>query len=231
MLSLKKLLFLFRSRAGFFIYIVFFKTKLKNLFFKRQIIKKKREHEFFLKNKKISHDYFSSHAFNFFEIGCKFKKFNFLEIGSFEGNSAMFMAKNFKDAQVDCIDNWVGTEEYQNLKFSDLEKNFDYNVDEFKNIKKFKMLSDDFFKNNNSFYDVIYVDGYHKGYQVFKDFINSWKILNNNGVIIFDDYIWQFFKDIRDNPCFVINKYLAEISNEVRILKVSNSQLFIQKKL
>ena len=184
-----------------------------------------------LKKKIVSHDYFSSHALNFFEIGYKFKKFNFLEIGSFEGNSAMFMAKNFKDAKIDCIDNWVGTEEYQNFKFSDLEKNFDSNVSEFKNIKKFKMLSDDFFKNNNNLYDVIYVDGYHKGHQVFKDFINSWKILNNNGVMIFDDYIWQFFKDIKDNPCFVINKYLSEISNEVRIIKVSNSQLFIQKKL
>ena len=85
----------------------------------------------------------------------------------------MFMAKNFEEAQIDCIDNWVGTEEYQNLKFSDLEKNFDTNVNEFKNIKKFKMLSDDFFKNNNNLYDIIYVDGYHKGYQVFKDFINS----------------------------------------------------------
>ena len=79
-------------------------------------------------------------------------------------------------------------------------------------------------------FDVIYIDGYHNGSQVFKDFINSWKILNKDGIIIFDDYIWQFFDKIDDNPCYSINQYLNKINKEAKILKVSNSQLFIQKR-
>ena len=47
--------------------------------------------------------------------------------------------------------------------------------------------------------------------------------------MIFDDFIWNFFEKIEDNPCYVINLYLKKINKNVKILKVSNSQLFIQK--
>ena len=86
-----------------------------------------------------------------------------------------------------------------------------------------------FFSKNKDKFDVIYIDGYHKGSQVYKDFKNSWKVLNENGVIIFDDYIWNFYRNLKDNPCYMINLHLKEIKNKVKILKVSNSQLFIKK--
>ena len=102
-------------------------------------------------------------------------------------------------------------------------------MSEFNNYYKFKKTSDDFFKDNNKKFDAIYIDGYHNGSQVYKDFQNSWRVLNDNGVIIFDDYIWNFYKNLKDNPCYMINLYLKEIKNKVKILKVSNSQLFIKK--
>ncbi len=227
---IKKFFFLYKSKANKLIYLSFIITKLKNIFLKRRIKLNKRIHINFLTRKNITHDYFSSHTFNFLSILSKFNNFRYLEIGSFEGNSAMFVAKNFPNSDIYCVDNWSGTEEYKNLKFSTVESNFDKNMFEFDNYKKFKISSDDFFKNNTISFDVIYIDGYHKGSQVFKDFINSWKILNNNGVIIFDDYIWQFFDKIENNPCYSINKYLNKINKDAKILKVSNSQLFIQKR-
>ena len=225
-----KLIFLYKSKASFIIYMILLKTNITNILFKRKIKDKKKRHKRFLITKKITQDYFSSHAYNFYEIIKKFKNFKYLEIGSFEGNSAMFVAKYFKNSKIYCVDNWLGTEEYDNLNFSKLENNFDLNTSEFNNINKFKMLSDDFFKNNKMNFDIIYIDGYHKGFQVLKDFKNSWNVLNDNGVIIFDDFIWKFYDKIEDNPCFVINFYLKKISNKVKVLKVSNSQLFIQKK-
>tara|TARA_B100001094_G_C18138397_1_gene776485 strand:+ start:936 stop:1631 length:696 start_codon:yes stop_codon:yes gene_type:complete len=226
-----KIFFLYKSKASFIIYMIFLKTKIINILFKNKIKDKKKSHKKFLITKKITQDYFSSHAYNFYKIIKKFKNFKYLEIGSFEGNSAMFVAKNFKNSKIYCVDNWFGTEEYNNLNFSTLENNFDFNMREFNNINKFKMLSNNFFKNNKINFDIIYIDGYHKGFQVLEDFKNSWNILNDNGVIIFDDFIWKFYDKIEDNPCFVINSYLRNISNKVKILKVSNSQLFIQKKL
>ena len=227
---IKKFLFLYQSKANKLIYFSFIITKLKNIFCKKGIKQNKRIHINFLIKKNITHDYFSSHTYNFLNVLNKFNTFKYLEIGSFEGNSAMFVAKNFPNSNIFCVDNWSGTEEYQNLKFSTVENNFDKNMSQFDNYKKFKLSSDEFFKNNTSNFDVIYIDGYHKGSQVLKDFINSWKILNNNGIIIFDDYIWRFFDKIEDNPCYSINKYFDQIKKEVKILKVSNSQLFIQKR-
>ena len=229
MLMLNKILFLIKSKASFKIILVFFKTKIINIFVKKKIKEKKKENIIFLKNKDITTDYFSSHAYNFYEILKTFNKFNYLEIGSFEGNSAMFIARNFLNSKIYCIDNWKGDEEYYDLEFLRIEENFNKNTSEFQNILKFKILSDDFFNHNKIKFDVIYIDGYHKGSQVYKDFKNSWQILNVGGILIFDDYIWKFFSKIEDNPCYAINKYIKEIGKNIKILKVSNSQLFIQK--
>ena len=70
----KKLFFLYRSKAPLVIYLSFFKSKLTNIFFKAKIKEKKRQHKSFLIKKKITKDYFSSHANNFFEIAQKFIK-------------------------------------------------------------------------------------------------------------------------------------------------------------
>ena len=141
----------------------------------------------------------------------------------------MFLARNLKNSKIYCVDNWKGTNEYKNLDFKSLENNFDENLSSFNNIYKNKCSSDEFFLNNNLYFDLIYIDGHHKADQVTKDFKNSWKFLNKDGVLIFDDYIWEFYKNIKDNPCYAINSYLNELTNKHKILKVTNSQLFIKK--
>ena len=49
--------------------------------------------------------------------------------------------------------------------------------------------------------------------------------------MICDDYILDCYKDITKNPCYSINKFLNEIRNTFKILKVSNSQIFIKKNI
>ena len=98
----------------------------------------------------------------------------------------------------------------------------------YKNIYKIKKSSDDFFTTNKLTYDVIYIDGYHKAEQVFRDCVNSWKNLNINGILICDDYIWDHYNDIKNNPCYAINKFLRTIK-KYKILRVSNSQIFLKK--
>jgi len=50
-----------------------------------------------------------------------------------------------------------------------------------------KMTSDDFFKQNKETFDIIFIDGLHYADQVYKDIINSIKILNKNGTIVVHD--------------------------------------------
>jgi ABC-type amino acid transport substrate-binding protein len=100
---------------------------------------------------------------------------------------------------------------------------------------KYKMTSDDFFKNHiNKKYDIIFVDGLHTAEQVYKDVINSIDYLNDGGVIVmhdcnppteyhirsYEEYLktrgqWngdvfagfiKLKKDLKDWNCFVINE-------------------------
>jgi len=52
-----------------------------------------------------------------------------------------------------------------------------------------RMTSDDFFKKNKKKFDVIFIDGLHTYKQCQKDFLNSINFLNNDGIIIFHDFL------------------------------------------
>ena len=49
------------------------------------------------------------------------------------------------------------------------------------------MSSDNFFKNNQDKFDLIFIDGLHQYEQVKRDVYNSLKFLNDNGVILLHD--------------------------------------------
>lgn len=52
-----------------------------------------------------------------------------------------------------------------------------------------RMTSDEYFAQYDEKFDVIFIDGLHYYEQVKKDFENSIKVLNNNGMIIFHDML------------------------------------------
>ncbi len=233
---INKLFFLYNNKSSFIIIFYFLFQKIKNIFIKRKIIEYKKKHQKLLIKKKFTKDYFSSHAYYFYYIINKIKNSeNYLEIGSYEGNSALFVEENFNFNKIYCVDTWDDldeydkTGEYPNKHFSLVEQKFDKNLKEYKNIKKIKKKSNIFFKDNKIFYDIIYVDGLHKGEQVYQDCVNAWKFLNENGYLICDDYIWTLYKKIEDNPCYAINKFLKKINNQYKIIIVSNSQIYIKK--
>ena len=227
---MKKIIFLIKNKSKINIIMIFLIQKFFNIFIKKKIKSFKKRNQIFLKNKRITNDYFSMHSYNFFKyLNFLEGNFNYLEIGTYEGNSAMFIANTFPKSKVYCVDNWNKTEEYGDQNFDIVEKNFDYNTSSFNNILKFKNNSDDFFKKNNTLFEVIYIDGYHKDFQVLKDCRNAWKILKKNGLLICDDYIWNFYENIKENPCYSINKFIDEIKNENKVLEVSKSQIFIKK--
>lgn len=55
------------------------------------------------------------------------------------------------------------------------------------NIEFYQLSTDEFFKNNNRNFDIIFIDADHNFNQVKKDFENSLKILNKYGIIILHD--------------------------------------------
>jgi len=50
-----------------------------------------------------------------------------------------------------------------------------------------RLTADDFFEKNDQTFDIIFIDGLHKDYQVIKDVENSLQVLNKNGTIVLHD--------------------------------------------
>ena len=205
-------------------------SKLKNIFIRSKIKYEKKKHKIILSKKIISNDYFSSHAFYFYNLLTKLpKNFKYLEIGSYEGNSALYVSINFPESNVTCVDLWEAVEEYKDKDFNIIEKNFDSNLKGLSNITKIKSTSDNFFSKNKIMFDFIYIDGNHKFDYVFRDCENAWIFLNKGGFLVCDDYIWDYYKELLDNPCYAINSFIKKKNKEIKILSVTNSQIFIKK--
>jgi len=229
---LKKIFFLIQSEANLKIIFIFIFSKFLRIFSKSKVKKEKKYYKSLLRNLTISSDFFCTNVYYFFKHIKNYKNFNYLEIGSYEGCSAIYIANKFKENKIFCVDIWESVkEEYgEDINFNYIEKNFDHNSKNYSNIYKYKDYSDNFFLENNKTFDIIYVDGHHLAEQVYKDAVNSWKILNRNGLLIFDDYIWKNYQVISKNPCFAINKFLKERWYNLKILEITNSQIFIKKK-
>ena len=228
----KKIFFLIQSKSSFRVILKFVFCKFLRIFNKSKVKNEKKYYKSLLNNLNISSDFFVTNVYYFFKHIRNYKNFNYLEIGSYEGCSAIYIANRFKRSKIFCVDIWERVkEEYsEGINFDDIEKNFDMNSESYLNISKIKKYSDEFFLSNNLTFDIIYVDGHHLAEQVYKDAVNSWNVLNNKGLLIFDDYIWKNYDEVNKNPCYAINKFLKERQNKLDILEVTNSQIFIKKK-
>ena len=112
-----------------------------------------------------------------------------------------------------CVDIWDLYKDIYKEEHFERFLNFKYNLDQFnKRFSFFKSTSDKFFDNNSEKFDIIYIDGAHEACQVYKDISNAWKILNNKGIIICDDYFYGDISCNLDNnlPAYSINKFLSQ---------------------
>ena len=77
----------------------------------------------------------------------------------------------------------------------------------------------------NDLYDFIYVDGDHSKEAVYKDAILSFEKLKINGILIFDDYLWE---NNGQSPKIAIDKFLDEYNDKINVLMI-NYQVIIKK--
>jgi|TARA_R100001129_G_scaffold169299_1_gene137948 predicted O-methyltransferase YrrM len=113
----------------------------------------------------------------------------FLEIGSFEGMSTIWMLENIlteERSQIFCIDVWAEWTEDAFVRFVS-------NINKTGFRDKVRIVKGDsseelrIFPNN--YFDFIYVDGNHDEKAVIKDAIGSFRVLKKGGIIAFDDYL------------------------------------------
>ena len=113
----------------------------------------------------------------------------FLEIGSFEGMSTIWMLENIlteERSQIFCIDAWA---EWTGDAFV----RFISNINKTGLKDKVHIVKGDSSEELRIFpkeyFDFIYVDGNHDEKAVIKDAINSFRILKKGGIMALDDYL------------------------------------------
>ena len=113
----------------------------------------------------------------------------FLEIGSFEGMSTIWMLENIlteERSQIFCIDAWA---EWTGDAFV----RFVSNINKTGFRDKVRIVkgesSEELRIFPNDYFDFIYVDGNHDEKAVIKDAIGSFRVLKKGGIIAFDDYL------------------------------------------
>ena len=216
----------------YFIIINYIKNYFPNYRKKKECLKIEKNIYSNFKSEDISKKWFTNNLYFIKKNLANTKIKNLLEIGSYEGRSALFFLDLFKITKISCVDTWSGSDEHKDINFLAIENNFDFNTKSFKEKKtllKFKMTSDEFFKENKNKFDFIYVDGDHAKDQVYKDLINSWSILNSNGFLLIDDYMWWYFKDLKKNPASAVNSFIKKYFDQVREIVIWH-QVLLQKK-
>lgn len=180
-------------------------------------------------SKRINFDWFTQHFF-YFNFFLKKSSFSYLEIGAFEGNSFFLVLHNLKPKYAVAVDPWIDTQYEIVSDLSEVEKNFDYNLNEKKgSFVKIKKNSSEFFANNKKNFDVIYIDGSHLYEHVLQDGLNAWKILNINGFLIFDDFFFNYDGDYINSVGAAVNEFLLKIEKKYQIVLTTNNQIFIKK--
>ena len=75
---------------------------------------------------------------------------------------------------------------------------------------------------------MVYIDGSHHCDDVIIDAIKSFQMLKVGGIMIFDDYLWQYYPRDIDNPAAAINVFLKLKEGSYKVVRVYY-QLIIEK--
>jgi methyltransferase family protein len=158
-----------------------------------------------------------------------------LEIGSWEGRSARFIAWLFPQARLTCIDTFAGGDEHKILDrfagtVSTIESRFRENTAHIADrLTVLKGPSAQMLASLEGSFDFAYIDGSHAYGDVMLDTLLTWERLNKDGFMVWDDYFWTMKKVYgKRNPKLAIDQFLTAYRGNYRVL-FANGQVGIQR--
>jgi predicted O-methyltransferase YrrM len=150
-----------------------------------------------------------------------------LEIGSYEGRSALWLLENIMTGnacRIDCVDIFSQTK--------NLDQTFDANTSFEQGrgrLRKLKGMSQEILRNLPfASYDAVYIDGSHATSDVLEDAVLAFRLLKPQGILIFDDYEWDQTIYPQAYPKLAINAFLDAYQLQYEILHKAY-QLIIRK--
>jgi predicted O-methyltransferase YrrM len=149
-----------------------------------------------------------------------------LEIGSWEGRSALFFLNYLPRSRLTCIDTFEGGKEHQHADaetyLPQVERRFLANTKPFRGrIEIIKARSADALAAlgiRNLRFDLAYIDGSHLAVDVYSDAMLAWPLMTRGGLVIFDDYLWREVPGRLDRPKPGIDAFLSAIKGRYRLV-------------
>lgn len=158
-----------------------------------------------------------------------------LEVGAWEGRSAIFWLNYFPACRVTCIDTFGGSAEHHAAfpdRLATIERHFDANVAPYgARVEKIKIPSKDALPLLGVMgrrFDFVYLDGSHRAADVYADACLAWSMVRPGGVLLFDDYTWIDMPDEMDRPKIGIDAFLLSAAGSFRELN-RGLQVLIEK--
>jgi predicted O-methyltransferase YrrM len=160
-----------------------------------------------------------------------------LEIGSWEGRSAIFFLEFLPHSRITCIDTFKGGAEHADLDaalVSSIETRFDSNLAHYgvrvRKIKSRSLPALDQLAQDGESFDLIYIDGSHRQDDVLIDSVLAWRVLAPGGVCIWDDYTWGLTdRSPAERPLHAIHTFLDLHLNELQIVHTGD-QIIVEKR-
>ena len=216
-------------------FLHYYKSKALKKRCKKDYASQKKIFEQKLDHKNFSQKWFLNNfeIFTFFLPKDKSLKFDYLEVGCYEGLSSFYVLSEYKFVNAFFLDIWdMPNPNSKTLSpnFNLIEKAFDQNLSgfNFKKIKNDSVISMRKLLKENVHFDFIYIDGSHNGEDILSDAIEAFKILKVNGLMFFDDFLQH--DDNRILQSYVgIDKFLSLYSDYLKIEYFQNN-LVVRKK-
>jgi predicted O-methyltransferase YrrM len=176
-----------------------------------------------------------------------------LEVGCYEGNSTTHIIESLShqsSLEIHCIDSWEGGIEHKaggslETDMSEVETRFHHNIKTAKSRARHEptivvhkgmsnrelpqLIAD----GKQGYFDLIYIDGSHQAADVLLDSVLAFELLRRDGVIAFDDYLWQEAlpggTDPLRCPKVAIDAFTNIYCRKLRILSAPLYQLYARK--
>jgi len=186
--------------------------------------------KYYLKSYTFSEDWFTENIPVWLEVLHPFKgkpDLNYLEIGVFEGRSAIWMLENIlthPSSRLTGIDTFPKGTDWKEKYLSNL--NISGSAHKATTIEGYSQT--ELRKLPLNSFDIIYIDGCHSADCVLSDGVLSFELLKTGGLLIFDDYRWKIDCPEELRPKIAVDAFITSYRNSIEVVH-SGYQVFIRK--
>lgn len=154
----------------------------------------------------------------------------YLEIGCYEGRSAVWMLENVltdPTSRLTCIDPYeahIGEEVKQ--RFLENVARAAGDPERVKLIQGYSQV--EMRKLPLDRFHIIYIDGDHRAGPVLEDAVTAWRLLRQGGLMAFDDYDWELQRPLPDRPQMGVDFFVEAFRGRLEVVH-RDYQLIVRK--